>query len=57
MISFASDYLEGAHPKVLEALTKTNMIQAPGYGEDTIKQKKIFYFSTNCINRIEGNFL
>lgn len=35
MLSFASDYLEGAHPAILEALTRTNFIQAPGYGEDT----------------------
>lgn len=34
MIRFESDYLEGAHPKVLEALVKTNAAQAPGYGED-----------------------
>lgn len=31
---FYSDYLEGTHPKVLEALTRTNMVQTPGYGED-----------------------
>lgn len=34
MIRFESDYLEGAHPKVLEALVKTNAEQAPGYSED-----------------------
>ncbi len=34
MISFASDYLEGAHPAVLEALSRTNTEQLPGYGED-----------------------
>lgn len=31
---FYSDYLEGTHPKVLEALASTNMVQTPGYGED-----------------------
>lgn len=31
---FYSDYLEGTHPKVLEALTRSNMVQTPGYGED-----------------------
>lgn len=31
---FYSDYLEGTHPKVLEALTRTNLTQTPGYGED-----------------------
>lgn len=31
---FYSDYLEGAHPLILEALTRTNMEQTPGYGLD-----------------------
>ena len=34
MIRFNSDYLEGAHPAVLEALIRTNALQSPGYGED-----------------------
>jgi len=34
MIRFNSDYLEGAHPRILERLTQTNMVQTPGYGED-----------------------
>lgn len=34
MILFQCDYNEGAHPKILEALAKTNMEQTPGYGED-----------------------
>ena len=34
MISFACDYLEGCHPAVLEALTRSNMEQHPGYGLD-----------------------
>lgn len=34
MIYFNNDYAEGCHPKVLEALIKTNMEQAPGYGTD-----------------------
>ncbi len=34
MIYFNSDYTEGCHPRVLEALTKTNLEQTPGYGED-----------------------
>ncbi|MCD7863071.1 MAG: beta-eliminating lyase-related protein [Lachnospiraceae bacterium] len=31
---FDSDYLEGAHPKILERLLETNLEQTPGYGED-----------------------
>ena len=34
MIYFNNDYSEGCHPKVLEALTRTNLEQTPGYGED-----------------------
>lgn len=32
--SFKYDYSEGAHPQILEALSKTNYVQQPGYGED-----------------------
>ena len=34
MIRFDCDYLEGAHPKIMERLMETNLEQAPGYGED-----------------------
>ncbi len=34
MIRFNCDYLEGAHPRVLEALIKTNLEQTVGYGCD-----------------------
>lgn len=34
MIYFNNDYSEGCHPKVLEALTRTNLEQTFGYGED-----------------------
>ena len=34
MIRFDSDYTEGCHPRILEALTRTNAEQHPGYGED-----------------------
>jgi len=34
MYSFKNDYSEGAHPKVLEALQKTNLEQTVGYGAD-----------------------
>lgn len=32
--SFKNDYSEGAHPRVLEALTRTNAEQTDGYGTD-----------------------
>jgi len=34
MIRFDSDYMEGAHPAVMEALVRANSVQTPGYGED-----------------------
>ena len=34
MIRFNCDYLEGTHPRILRALTETNMVQTCGYGED-----------------------
>ena len=34
MIRFDSDYLEGAHPSILQRLLDTNLEQTPGYGED-----------------------
>ncbi len=34
MFYFNNDYSEGCHEKVLQALTATNLVQTPGYGED-----------------------
>lgn len=34
MLSFASDYTEGAHESILRRLAETNMEQVPGYGAD-----------------------
>ena len=34
MIYFNSDYLEGAHPAIMQALERTNMFQSVGYSED-----------------------
>lgn len=39
MIRFNCDYNEGAHPRILEELVKTNMEQTPGYGEDPYCEK------------------
>ncbi len=46
MIFFRSDYSLGAHPKVMEALTATNMAHTDGYGEDE--------FSYKCADLIRG---
>lgn len=34
MYSFRNDYSEGAHPRILNALMETNLVQDEGYGED-----------------------
>lgn len=34
MTYFNCDYLEGAHPRIMEALMRSNMEQSIGYGED-----------------------
>ena len=39
MIYFDSDYLEGAHPHILELMQETNMVQTCGYGEDAYCEK------------------
>lgn len=35
-VQFQCDYCEGAHPRIIERLVQTNMMQTPGYGEDEI---------------------
>lgn len=35
MISFESDYIAGAHPRILERLIETNPESLPGYGSDS----------------------
>lgn len=35
MLSFESDYIEGAHEKILQRLAETNMEQLSGYGSDS----------------------
>lgn len=39
MYSFKNDYSEGAHPRILNALVETNLVQTEGYGEDIYCQK------------------
>ncbi|MHB1315417.1 MAG: threonine aldolase family protein [Christensenellales bacterium] len=41
MYSFENDYSEGAHQRILGALSRTNMEQARGYGEDMYTAKAI----------------
>ena len=44
MISFASDYIAGAHPRILERLMETNLEMLPGYGSD--------YYSESAAEKI-----
>lgn len=37
-LGFVSDYMEGAHPAILQKLVDTNFIKTPGYGVDTITE-------------------
>ena len=39
MISFASDYVEGAHEAVLQRLVETKLEQLSGYGTDVYSQR------------------
>lgn len=39
MVSFESDYIAGAHPRLLERLTETNLESLSGYGSDPYCQR------------------
>lgn len=41
MYSFKNDYSEGAHPRILNALIESNLVQDDGYGEDQFSQKAV----------------
>jgi threonine aldolase len=41
MYSFKNDYSEGAHPRILNALVESNLVQEDGYGEDSFTRKAI----------------
>lgn len=48
MFYFNSDYTEGAHPRILEYLVKTNLEQTTGYGEDGYCQRAAELIRTAC---------
>lgn len=50
ILSFASDYMEGCHPAILERLIETNMVQTAGYGTDeyTAAAKEKIRNACNC---------
>lgn len=47
-LSFSSDYMEGAHPLILERLLETNMIQSAGYGLDEFSEAARAKIRTAC---------
>ncbi len=54
MILFNSDYIEGAHPSILEALTRTNFEQTVGYGEDQYCEEARHIIREHCGNKELG---
>ena len=50
MIGFNSDYMEGAHPQVLQALAESNARQTPGYGEDEYCRKAAELIRKLCVS-------
>ena len=48
MIRFNCDYLEGAHPQIMEKLLETNFVQTPGYGEDEFCERAREIIKEKC---------
>ena len=48
MIRFNCDYLEGAHPRIIEKLVETNLVQTPGYGEDEFCERAREVIKEKC---------
>ena len=48
MICFDSDYMSGAHPKVMERLLETNFEQTTGYGTDPYTARAIELIKDAC---------
>lgn len=48
MLSFLNDYSEGAHPRILKALTDTNLEQTCGYGLDPYCQRAAELIRQKC---------
>ncbi len=48
MYSFECDYLEGCHPRILEAFASTNLCQEAGYGADRFSESAREKIRTAC---------
>ena len=47
-LSFSSDYMEGAHPLILQRLLDTNMVKTAGYGMDEFSESARNRIRTAC---------
>ena len=57
-ISFESDYIEGAHPAILQRLLETNMSQVSGYGHDEFcESAKAKIRSVLCLDDAQIQFI
>lgn len=52
MYSFKNDYSEGAHPRILQKLIETNLVQVDGYGEDryTLEAVELLKQRVQCVD-------
>ncbi|MBE6592837.1 MAG: low specificity L-threonine aldolase [Ruminococcaceae bacterium] len=57
MLSFECDYIKGAHPKILEALLKTNMETMSGYGNDPYTKSAKEKIRAACGGDVDVHFL
>ena len=48
VIRFASDYQEGAHPRILMRMMDGNYVQSPGYGEDSVCEEARSILKERC---------
>lgn len=58
MIYFNNDYCEGCHPRILEKLQQTNLVQTPGYGTDEYCSNAADMIRRSCgCNDLDVHFL
>lgn len=58
MLHFDTDYMEGAHPSVMERLVETNLEQTPGYGtDDYTKAAKVLICKALETDNVDLQFL
>ena len=48
ILNFANDYLQGAHPAILQRIMETNEMEMSGYGSDSISASAIESIRKAC---------